>query len=75
MRAILFHAICTTLTSLGKQFQDAKLLELCIESGVIAECAIARDMAGRRYTRTVPTPIAQARVRGIRKTTSFAPGA
>ena len=53
VRLGVFHTICTLLSTIGKRFQDAGLRDLCIESGVIAECSIAGVMGGRRYNRAV----------------------
>ena len=44
-----FHTICNLLATIGKQFQDAGLKELCVESGVIAEGSIQGVMNGWHY--------------------------
>ena len=49
----VFHTACTTLSIIGKRFQDAGLRDLCVESSVMAEGSVAGVLDGRRYNRAV----------------------
>ena len=42
----VFHTSCTLLSIIGKQFQDAGLRDLCVESGAIAEGSVAGVLEG-----------------------------
>jgi len=53
LRMGVFHTICTLLSVIGKNFQDAGLKDVCVESGVIADGSIAGVMEGRKYNRAV----------------------
>ena len=46
-----FHTIITLLAIIGKRFQDAGLLDTCIESGIIAEGSVYGVLEGRMYSR------------------------
>jgi hypothetical protein len=53
IRMGVFHTICNLLATIDKRFQDARLRDLCVESGVIAEGSIAGVMEGHKYNRAV----------------------
>ena len=53
IRMSVFHTICNLLSIIGKQFQDAGLRDLFVESDVIAEGSVSGVMDGRRYNRAV----------------------
>jgi len=53
IRLGVFHTICTLLAIVGKRFQDAGLLDHCIELGVSADGSISGVMDGRKYNRAV----------------------
>ena len=48
-----FHTIVTFIGILGKQFQDAGLRDVCIESGVVTEGSVAAVLEERRYNRAI----------------------
>ena len=49
----MFHTTSTFLSVIGKRFQDAGLLDLIIESGVIAEGSVPGVLEGRTYNRAI----------------------
>ena len=49
MEMDVFHTTCTMLSITGKRFKDTGLLDLCLESGVIAEGSVAEVQQGRRF--------------------------
>ena len=51
IRMDTFHTIITLLAIIGKLFQDAGLLDTCIESGIIAEGSVSGVLEGRMYSR------------------------
>ena len=48
-----FHLTGNFLSTIGKRFQDAGLMELCVEAGVVAEGSISGVMEGRQYNRSM----------------------
>jgi hypothetical protein len=48
-----FHTICTFLRVLGKRFQDAGLLDLLVETNVVASGSVVAVLEGRQYNRGV----------------------
>ena len=50
-RGVPHHLQSKLLSILGKQFQDAGLRDLCVESGVIVEGSVADVIGDRMYTR------------------------
>ncbi len=53
LRMGVFHTACTMLSIIGKRYQDAGLMDLCVESGVLAEGSVAGVLDGGRYNRGV----------------------
>ena len=49
-----FHTTCTLLGIIGKRFQDVGLRDLCVESQVIAEESVSREMELEDGNTTVP---------------------
>ena len=56
-RMVAFHTVPYHLkppiSTIGKRFQDAGLLDLCVGSGVISEGSITDVMEGHTYNRVV----------------------
>ena len=50
---VLILCIFTTLTIMGKRFGDAGLIDVAVESGVIADGSIAGVLDGRKYNRAI----------------------
>ena len=48
-----FHLTGNFLSTISKRFQDAGLMELCVEAGVVAEGSISGVMEGRQYNRSM----------------------
>ena len=48
-----FHMCCTLLAMIGKRFGDAGLLDILIESEVIAEGSLSGVLEGKHYNRGV----------------------
>ena len=53
LRMGVFHTICTMLAVVGKQFGDAGLRDLSVESGVVADGLIAGVLDGKKYNRAI----------------------
>lgn len=53
LRLGVYHNICTLLATIGKRFQDARLRDLCVESGVIANGSVAGVMEGHKCNSAV----------------------
>ena len=49
----VFHTICTMLAFIGKRFGDARLRDISVESGVIADGSIAGVLDGKKYNRAI----------------------
>jgi len=48
-----FHTICNALSILGKQFRDARLKNICIEVGLVAEGSINSVLDGKHYNHAI----------------------
>ena len=48
-----FLSICTLLAIIGVRFKDAALMDLCIESNVIAEGSVNGVLEGKKYNRAI----------------------
>ena len=51
LRMGVFHTICNVLGIIGKRFLGAGLLDLAVESNVIAEGPVDRVLNGQQYNR------------------------
>ena len=49
----VFHTICNLPGIIGKRFLDARLRDLAVESGVIAEGSVDRVLNGQQYNRGI----------------------
>ena len=52
LRMGAFHTICTFLGIIGKRFQDVRLKDICIESGVITKGSVCGVLEGWGYSRS-----------------------
>ena len=48
-----FHMICNFLVSIEKRYKDTGLMDIAVESAVIAKGLIEVVLEGRQYNRTV----------------------
>ncbi len=46
LRMGLFHTTCAFMATIGKQFADAGLRDLCVEAGVIADDSVLEVVDG-----------------------------
>ena len=53
LRMGAFHVITTFLAVLGKHFADAGLVDILIESGILAYGSLSGVVEGRHYNRTI----------------------
>ena len=50
-----FHTICAFFAAIGKQFGDAGLADVLMESGIVASGSVAGVIEGHHYNRAVRT--------------------
>ena len=50
-----FHNICAFLAAIGKQFGDAGLADVLMESGIVTSGSVAGVIEGRHYNHAVRT--------------------
>ena len=50
-----FHTICAFFAAIGKQFGDAGLPDVLMESGIVASGSVAGVIEGHHYNRAVCT--------------------
>lgn len=53
LRLGTFRITCVALAIIGKQFQDAGLRDICIESGILVEGSVSSVMDGKMYNYAV----------------------
>lgn len=53
LRMGAFHTISNLLGIVGQRFKDARLRDLAVESGIVAEGSITSVLSGQQYNRAV----------------------